>query len=1020
MSLFKRGRKLFITLIISLMMITGYAGNVFAKILVVSPHPDDDIITASGIIAKALQRGEQVKIVYMTNGDIRGYESGLNREQEAVNAAVGVLGMTESNLVFLGYPDSYLTEMWNYYVYETDAFTNDFGQDTTYANRGVGQTDYHTYRFGSAAKYNRYNLLKDMKDLLDVYRPDHIIITSDDDVHADHATTYLALTTALNQLASQTTEYYPVIHKTVVHSEDYDWPLAGNPIQYFSEPPDSTNTNPDWALRESYDVPVSMQSSDLDTNPKALAIACHISQGEEFLGRFVHKDEFFWSENILGSNQPPVVNAGTDQTVNISAAVQLDGSSSFDPEGTALVYQWTQVGGTAVTLSNSNVARPTFTAPSGITESETLTFQLVVSDGRFSSLPDAVNVKITPQNIARLATATASSQNSDYGQLASKVIDGTIDGYPGDYTKEWAAPGQGVGAWVHLQWNNSYSVNRIVLYDRPNLNDQITSATITFSDGSVVTVGQLYNNGAATEVVFTSRIVSNLTVTVNSVSGTTGNVGLSEIQVYGASSSGSSSNNHAPVADAGCELSVRQGKTGQLDASGSYDSDNDVLSYSWTQTSGTAVTLSNSTISNPTFTAPSNIQEDEVLTFELTVSDYQYTSSASTVNVTVISNGVNVASMASITASSQNSDYGQLATRAIDGTIDGYPGDYTKEWATQGQGAGAWIHMQWSKNYQISSVVLFDRPNTNDRITGGTLTFSDGSTVAVGALNNDGSGTEITFSKRSISNMTFTVTSVSGTTGNAGLAEIQVFGNEDTGSSSGNSAPVANAGSNLSVRQGATAQLDGSGSSDPDNDSLTYQWTQTSGTAVTLSNSNISNPTFTAPSQDDVLTFQLTVSDYQYTSAAATVTVTVFSDGTNIASLATVTASGQNSDYGQLATKAVDGYIDGYPGDYTREWAAPGGGVGTWLNLQWQNSYTVSRVVLYDRPNENDRITGGTLNFSDGSSVTVGALNNNGSATEVTFTPRSITSITFTITSVSGTTGNAGLSEFQVYGILAQ
>ena len=51
---------------------------------------------------------------------------------------------------------------------------------------------------------------------------------------------------------------------------------------------------------------------------------------------------------------------------------------------------------------------------------------------------------------------------------------------------------------------------------------------------------------------------------------------------------------------------------------------------------------------------------------------------------------------------------------------------------------------------------------------------------------------------------------------------------------------------------------------DPDGDTLTYAWTQTAGTARTLSGASSKNPTFTAPgvsASGDTLTFELTVDD---------------------------------------------------------------------------------------------------------------------------------------------------------------
>ncbi|MEE9296326.1 MAG: tandem-95 repeat protein [Phycisphaerae bacterium] len=91
-----------------------------------------------------------------------------------------------------------------------------------------------------------------------------------------------------------------------------------------------------------------------------------------------------------------------------------------------------------------------------------------------------------------------------------------------------------------------------------------------------------------------------------------------------------------------------------------------------------------------------------------------------------------------------------------------------------------------------------------------------------------------------------------------------------------NNAPSAEAGNDLTVDEGNTVTLDATGSSDPENDSLTYTWTQTGGPAVTLSDANALQPTFTAPqgAGDATLTFQVEVSDGTSTSTD-TVTVTV-------------------------------------------------------------------------------------------------------------------------------------------------
>jgi hypothetical protein len=135
----------------------------------------------------------------------------------------------------------------------------------------------------------------------------------------------------------------------------------------------------------------------------------------------------------------------------------------------------------------------------------------------------------------------------------------------------------------------------------------------------------------------------------------------------------------------------------------------------------------------------------------------------------------------------------------------------------------------------------------------------------------------------------------------------------------------------------------------------------------------------------------------------------------NVAPQATLTASSQNTSTGQTAAKAVDGSHDGYPGDYTREWATVGGKAGSWLNLAWSSPQTLDHVVLYDRPNSNDQITGATLTFSDGSTVSVPSLANNGSAVTVSFPARSTTSLRLRINSVSSSTLNIGLAEIEAW-----
>lgn len=79
-----------------------------------------------------------------------------------------------------------------------------------------------------------------------------------------------------------------------------------------------------------------------------------------------------------------------------------------------------------------------------------------------------------------------------------------------------------------------------------------------------------------------------------------------------------SSANQAPTANAGPDQAVTVSSTVTLDGTGSSDPDGTITDYQWTQISGPSVTLSSSTASQPTFTAPSS---PATLVFGLVVTD---------------------------------------------------------------------------------------------------------------------------------------------------------------------------------------------------------------------------------------------------------------------------------------------------------------------------------------------------------------------------------------------------------------
>jgi len=143
-------------------------------------------------------------------------------------------------------------------------------------------------------------------------------------------------------------------------------------------------------------------------------------------------------------------------------------------------------------------------------------------------------------NIALTATSTASTHISD--RPPSLAHDGIIgisdtDGSTISGLNAWVTTGERVGAWMQLDWSTPQTVNKIKLYDRPNVtHDHIKGGTLTFSDGSSVTVGELPDgvvNGAPDplEVTFDAKTITWVRFTVDAFTGH--NAGLTEFEVFG-------------------------------------------------------------------------------------------------------------------------------------------------------------------------------------------------------------------------------------------------------------------------------------------------------------------------------------------------------------------------------------------------------------------------------------------------------------------------------------------------------
>jgi hypothetical protein len=130
-------------------------------------------------------------------------------------------------------------------------------------------------------------------------------------------------------------------------------------------------------------------------------------------------------------------------------------------------------------------------------------------------------------------TASTSASSGDAGA----VNDGSAEGFPGSQRWEWVPNHDGPKPdWVQLNWPTwpaPIKAKRVLLYDRPNLNDQVLSGKLTFSDGTSQEVGALPNDGKTPlEVTFPEKELTWIKFEITQSGPKTENIGVSEIAVF--------------------------------------------------------------------------------------------------------------------------------------------------------------------------------------------------------------------------------------------------------------------------------------------------------------------------------------------------------------------------------------------------------------------------------------------------------------------------------------------------------
>ncbi len=267
------------------------------------------------------------------------------------------------------------------------------------------------------------------------------------------------------------------------------------------------------------------------------------------------------------------------------------------------------------------------------------------------------------------------------------------------------------------------------------------------------------------------------------------------------------------AADAGSDFGVNEGQAVALDGSASAPNDGS-LGYAWVQlTPGDyLVALTGATTAAPTFIAPTVAIGGATLTFQLTVTSVGSTS-VDTVSVSVVN--MNHAPVADA-GTDQSIAEGSPVTLHGEASFDIDNDVFTYHWVQIDNGA--------------PMVTLTGDDTKNPTFT----TLTGGSNGAAGV----------------IATLLFELRVDDGFPPDApapGYALDSVRSRVTVEITNTNNPPIARTGTGQTVNEQAAVTLNGTTSSDPDSDTLTYSWTQVGPQTVTLTGALTATPGFTAP-----------------------------------------------------------------------------------------------------------------------------------------------------------------------------
>jgi LmbE family N-acetylglucosaminyl deacetylase len=271
------------------------------RLLVFAPHPDDEALATSGLIQRVLERGGQVRIVFITNGD--GFPDGVRRDVGRYNTsssdfieygkqrhgeaviAMERLGLDPDSGIFLGFPDDGIDDLWTGHWSKHKPFTS--------PHTRLNSPSYSA-SLSNWVKYAGSDLQEEIIRTMCEFMPDWVILPDPRDTHPDHCTTGVFVLNALRKLREdgETTFVQAQVFTYLVHYPGY--PVSKGWVKDIETAGIGGSYSARKALSKTRWTSLSLTADEQDK--KRQAISAHVSQIEAmcgFLKQFVLSYELF-------------------------------------------------------------------------------------------------------------------------------------------------------------------------------------------------------------------------------------------------------------------------------------------------------------------------------------------------------------------------------------------------------------------------------------------------------------------------------------------------------------------------------------------------------------------------------------------------------------------------------------------------------------------------------------------------------------------------------------------------------